>query len=109
MATNIIAMAKDFWPLKIALFEYIIHAYMDNSDPTFMAKPSEDDGEEDEVAENAVDESDVSILLKLIEILNQDLEDYLNGEISNTKIKMPNGMKFSMRSLNEKYIFETGL
>ena len=63
-------MSKDFWPLKIALFEYIIHAYMDNSDPTFMAKPSEEEAEEEEAAENAIDESDVGILLRLIEILN---------------------------------------
>lgn len=38
-AAHIIEMSKDFWPLKIALFEYIINAYMESADPKFMAKP----------------------------------------------------------------------
>jgi hypothetical protein len=78
-----ITMSGDFWPLKIALFEYITNAYMDSADPKFMARPVEDgqEQEEEEVAENAIDDSDVGILLRLIAILNTDLEDYLAGEV----------------------------
>jgi hypothetical protein len=66
-----IEMCKDLWPLKIALFEYTINAYMDSHDPHFMMKPSaEEQAAEEEVAENAVDDSDVGILLRLIKILN---------------------------------------
>lgn len=39
VAVNIINMSKDFWPLKIAVLNYITNAYMDSSDPTFMKKP----------------------------------------------------------------------
>lgn len=42
-AANLIEMSKDFWPLKIALFEYIINAYMESADPRFMAKPAEEE------------------------------------------------------------------
>jgi hypothetical protein len=73
--------------LKVALFEYIINAYMESADPKFMAKPEEEEEEEKEdIAENAVDDSDVGVLLRLIEILNTDLEDYLFGEIRTTKL-----------------------
>lgn len=101
-AANIIELSKDLWPLKIALFEYIINSYMDSHDPSFMKKPSaEEQAEEEEVADDAVDDSDVGILLRLIEILNADYEDYLNGEVRNTKLKMPNGKKIPMKQLNE--------
>lgn len=59
--------------------------------------------------ENAIDDSDVGILLRLIAIINTDLEDYLAGEVRQTNIQMPNGKKIPMKTLNEKYIFETGL
>lgn len=39
-AANMIEMSKDLWPLKIALFEYVINSYMDSHDPNFMMKPS---------------------------------------------------------------------
>jgi hypothetical protein len=42
-AVNMIKMSKELWPLKIALFEYIIATYMDSSDPNFMKKPSNED------------------------------------------------------------------
>lgn len=42
-AVNMIKMSKELWPLKIALFEYIIATYMDSSDPNFMKKPSIED------------------------------------------------------------------
>jgi hypothetical protein len=39
VAANIIIMAKELWPLKISIFDYIINAYMDSHDPEFMARP----------------------------------------------------------------------
>ena len=60
---------------------------MESADPKFMAKPEEEEEEEKEdIAENAVDDSDEGVLLRLIEILNTDLEDYLFGEIRTTKL-----------------------
>jgi hypothetical protein len=32
-------MSQDFWPLKIAIFDYISNCYMDSNDPEFMKKP----------------------------------------------------------------------
>lgn len=105
-AAHIIEMSRDFWPLKIALFEYIIHAYMESADPKFMAKPQEEEQpEEEEAPENSEDNSDVGILLKLIKVLNDDYENYLAGEVRNTKLQMPNGKRIPMKQLNEKYIF----
>ena len=68
-AANIIGMSGDFWPLKIAVFEYIIESYFDSADPSFMAKPPEDDEQDDAEKPEGVDESDVGILLMLIQIL----------------------------------------
>jgi hypothetical protein len=86
-AANIIAMSEDMWPLKIALFDYIINIYMESSDPSFMAKPTaEDEADEEEAAENAVDDSDVGVLLRIIEILNKDYEDYINNHVRGTKL-----------------------
>jgi hypothetical protein len=83
---------------------------MDSVDPKFMAKPEEDEGQEDEeAAENADDNSDVGVLLKLIEIINKDFEDYLADEVRRTKLQYPNSKKFPMKTLNEKYIFESTL
>ena len=39
VAANIIKMCGDVWPLKIAVFDYIINAYMDSNDPDFMKAP----------------------------------------------------------------------
>lgn len=38
-----IVLSRDLWPLKIAIFEYIIATYMDSSDPKFMKKPEPGD------------------------------------------------------------------
>jgi hypothetical protein len=35
-AVRIIVSSHDFWPLKIAMFEYIINCYMNSNDPKFM-------------------------------------------------------------------------
>ena len=66
-AANIISMCEDMWPLKIALFDYIINIYM-------------------EVTEKDVDDSDVGVLLRIIEILNKDYEDYLSDNVRETKL-----------------------
>lgn len=42
-AVRLIKTCGDFWPLKIALFEYIINAYMYSNDPNFMRKPTEEE------------------------------------------------------------------
>lgn len=85
-------MSDQFWPLKIAVFEYIINSYMDSPDPTFMGKPTVDDqADEEEMAENAVDESDTGLLLQLINYLIKDYDAYINKEFSPAKLQMPNG------------------
>lgn len=100
VAANIISLAGDLWPLKIAIFDYIINAYLDSHDPEFMKKPNaEDQAEEDEVAEKQQDDSDVGILLRLIQIVNADYEDYLADKVMGTKLKMPSGKKIPMKTL----------
>jgi hypothetical protein len=83
---KIIQMTEDFWPLKIAIFNYIIHCYIDSSDLTFMQQPGtggadelDSDGGEDGGTEPAQDETDISILLKLVENLNTDFESYISS------------------------------
>lgn len=73
-------MSNDFWPLKIAVFDYIIHAYLDSSDPDFMKAPEEEDAD-DEPNENQVDETDIGVLLSLISIMIADYEAYLAGDV----------------------------
>lgn len=110
IAASIIKLAGDLWPLKIAIFDYIINAYMDSHDPEFMKKPEADDGgDEDEGDSNKVDDSDVGVLLSLIFIVNQDYEDYLNDKVRQTKLQYPSGKRVPMKTLQEQYIFGTGL
>ena len=108
-AANIIHMADDFWPLKVAVFEYIIQSYFDSSDPTFMAKPIDDEPEvEEDADQNQDDDSDVGVLLKLIEICISDYSNYLEDRVKKTMLEMPNGKKVQMNKLCEDYIFYTG-
>lgn len=111
VAANIIKMAGDLWPLKIAVFDYIINAYMDSNDPKFMRKPEEEAGEDDN-AEGDKD-SDFTVLLLIIEILISDFEQYLGEKegcfVRKTKLKYPNGNKIEMTELNERYIFGAAL
>jgi hypothetical protein len=86
VSANIIQMAEDFWPLKIAIYNYISHCYIDSQDPNFMKQPGtggaeveDDDGGEEGSAGQAADETDIAILLKLVENLNTDFETYING------------------------------
>jgi hypothetical protein len=37
VAQSIIQMSEDFWPLKIAIFNYLSHTYFDSDDASFMA------------------------------------------------------------------------
>lgn len=110
VAANIIFMAKDLWPLKIAVFDYIINAYMDSNDPRFMKKPEEEVGE-DENPEGDKD-SDFAVLLIIIEILIDDFDQYLGLDgkhVKKTKLRYPNGNKIPMTELNERYIFGAAL
>ena len=47
-ATLIIEMSQDYWPLKIALFQFIIQAYMESGDPNFMRRPTDEEKAEQE-------------------------------------------------------------
>ena len=87
VAVNIISMSRDFWPLKIAVFDYITNAYMDSNDPSFMGKP-DDNGTDDaeELSEEQLAATDVNVLLKCIEILNKDMEDHIEGRVRRTKL-----------------------
>ena len=107
-AANIIGMSGDFWPLKIAVFEYIIASYFDSSDPSFMAKPPEEDEQDDTEKQEGVDESDVGILLMLIQILISDYDNYLKGDIKQTTLQYPNGRQVNMKELMDFYIYDTG-
>lgn len=51
----------------------------------------------------------MGILLRLIQILIKDFEDYLSNKVEHTKIKMPNTQMISMKELNEQYIFGSAL
>ena len=82
-------MCGSLWPLKIAVFDYIINAYMDSNDPNFMKPPDTNSKEEEEKGENQ--ESDFTILLIIIEILIKDFEDYLEDKYPKTRLKYPNG------------------
>jgi len=80
-------MSRDFWPLKIAVFNYITNAYMDSNDPNFMRKPDNPETEEaEELTEEQLAATDVNVLLKCIEILNKDIEDHLAGKVRKTKL-----------------------
>ena len=48
VATQIMMMAESFWPLKIAVMNYINHCFLDSADKSFLAKPSEEDNEGDD-------------------------------------------------------------
>lgn len=66
---------------------------MDSLDPTFMAKPSQEEKVEDEeVDENKEDTSDVGVLLKIINILIDDFNTFNDPDRvpSTRKLKMPN-------------------
>lgn len=109
-------MAEDFWPLKIAIYNYISHCYIDSQDPNFMKQPgtggadeNDSEGEGEGGAGQASDETDISILLKLVENLNSDFESYIAGTMKRTKLEMPNGEIMQMEQLGEDYIFNTGL
>lgn len=98
VSANIIQMAEDFWPLKIAIYNYISHVFIDSSDPNFMKQPGtggggdeEGDSGGEEGSAQASDETDISILLKLVENLNTDFESYINGELKCTRLEMPDG------------------
>lgn len=110
VAVNIINMSRDFWPLKIAVFNYITNAYMDSNDPTFMRKPENTGNEEtEELTEEQLAATDVNVLLKCIEILNKDIEDHLAGKIRKTKLQYCNGRRVQMAKLNEEYLYIHGL
>ena len=50
-AVRLIKSCQDFWPLKIALFDYIINAYFQSNDPQFMRKPTEEEQNEEDDTE----------------------------------------------------------
>ena len=110
IASRMIVAAKELWPLKISIFDYIINAYMDSNDPKFLSKPDPAEAKEEEDEEGGNnDDTVVGILLVLIEVLISDFDMFLADLIPNTKIKMPNGKKISMIELNAQYIFKTCL
>ena len=109
VAVNIISMSRDFWPLKIAVFEYITNAYMDSNDPSFMGKPDAGTDDAEELSEEQLAATDVNVLLKCIEILNKDIEDLIEGRVRKTKLQYCNGRKVKMQKLNSEYLFGCGL
>jgi len=54
-------------------------------------------------------ESDISILLRLVENLNSDFVSYIGGELKSTRLEMPDGQVVYMEEMGEEYIFNTGL
>ena len=53
--------AKDFWPLKLALLEYVVHCFMDSADPGFLSRSVDDEesAEQENGDEEDQGESDV--------------------------------------------------
>ena len=71
VAFQIIKMADQFWPLKIAVMNYINQCYLDCGDKKFLAKPTEEENEGDEAPKKEHDEeTDIEVLLNLVENLN---------------------------------------
>jgi len=38
VAQRILGMCKDLWPLKIAILDYVNHAFLDSSDKDFLSR-----------------------------------------------------------------------
>jgi len=47
VAKDIVLMSKSFFPLKMAVMDYINECFLDSADKSFLAKPAEDDKEGD--------------------------------------------------------------
>lgn len=87
---------------------------MESQDPEFLKQPNigSDDQEEDSeeggvVAHKEQEETDISILNKLLENLNVDFENFLSGNIKKSNLEMPNGEILQMTDICEQYLFET--
>ena len=89
---------------------YVNQCFLDSDDQAFLAKPSDEENEGDDGPNNEdEEETDIQVLLNLVENLNEDFESYLDGNIVDHEVRLPTGKSQSMKHLAEKYIFETGV
>ena len=107
---NLVAMAENFWPVKLAVLNYTVESIMDTSDPNFLCvKKSHDDSHEAANEEGEEVETDLQTLLKIVESLNSDFEMFLRDEIYEYELHLPTGKVLSMFSLAMEYIFDAGI
>ena len=106
-----IIQARDFWPVKVALLKYVYDAFMDTADASFLQPPKGDDSfaADDANGGEEAEESEVTILLKIVENLNEDFEAYLNDEIVDHTLHLPTGKTRSMLEVAEEYIFDVAI
>lgn len=81
---------------------------LDCHDSTFLKKPSKDDQELPPANDDEAEESDIVVLLKYIENINDDFEAYLKREIIDYKIlthAKPSSRSQYMHDVAEEYIF----
>jgi len=80
---------------------------LDCHDNTFLKKPNKEE-EQAPANDDEAEESDIIVLLKFIENINEDFEAYLNRKIIDYKIltyATPNSKSEKMHNVAEEYIF----
>lgn len=87
---------QDFWPLKHALLDYVVHCFMDTADPNFLIETKDDEEEEEIKQGEDQGESDVQTLLNIVDNLNDDFERYLDDSILDHTLDIPTGKTQSM-------------
>jgi hypothetical protein len=107
-ACNILIIAKQFFPLKSAILNYVTDCCLDCHDNAFLKKPNKDDQDQAPANDDEAEESDIIVLLKFIENINEDFEAYLNRKIIDYKIlthAKPASKSRYMHDVAEEYIF----
>lgn len=108
-AVRLLKMCEQFFPLKKAILDYIIHCCLDSNDRSFLKKPNKEDDEPPALDQDEAEESDIAILLQFVENINKDYESYLNNEIVNHRIIFQNGKQRWMYDEAQEYIFITSV
>ena len=77
------------------MVNYINECFLQCDDKQFLAKPEDEEKEGDENKKED-EETDIQVLLNLVDNLNEDLELYLEGKILDHQVKLPTGKTLSM-------------
>jgi hypothetical protein len=94
----------------MAVMDYINECFLDSADKSFLAKPAEDEKDGDQPPkQDEEEETDIQVLLALVDELNDDFEAYLGHQLIDHKVILPTGKHLSMMEEIENYIFFTGM